>query len=129
MLRKNLSRALFCGFFIVQSLTAGSALAGDASARLSGRELHKIFPGSFRAFALGLVKVTVIANADGGLSVRLKDGLDSGNWSIRSGQLCISLMQALKGDTHCSDVVYRDGWYHTSMVVFQKTDDSTIANR
>ena len=111
MIFKNiLVAAGLIGLFLVQPAEAGS---------LEAKKLKALFPGSFHAIVNGwAVKFT--AHGDGSLVGRFKSKTDTGRWSIRSGQLCITLTQWLGGRTACSQVVQDGQWYRADNVVFRK---------
>lgn len=109
-LKSALAAAGLIGFFVVQPAEAGL---------LESNKLKALFPGSFQAIINGwAVKFT--ANGDGSLVGRFKSKTDTGRWSIRSGQLCITLTQWLGGRTACSQVVQDGQWYRADNVVFRK---------
>jgi hypothetical protein len=109
-LKSALAAAGLIGFVVVQPAHAGS---------LEAKKLKALFPGSFQAIVHGwAVKFT--AHGDGSLVGKFKSGTDTGRWSIRSGQLCITLTQWLGGRTACSQVVQDGQWYRADNVVFRK---------
>ena len=109
----------FMSFLTFAELTP--TRAGEAATKVSERELRQLFPGQFRAIAHGLIRVRIIALADGSLFARQIIGKsDTGIWRIDSGKLCIRFSRWLKGRIRCSTVTEQAGWYRTTDVAFKK---------
>lgn len=95
--------------------------AAGAAEKLSQAELSKLFPGSFIAVVRGMVKVNITAKGNGELIGQMKSREDTGRWSLRNGQLCISMAQWTGGRASCSVVVADNGWYRGNGVRFKRT--------
>ena len=102
------------------------AQAGDM---LSERELQLLFPGRFQAVVKGSLTVSVTAMGDGSLIAEFLTKADTGQWSIRSGKLCIRFSSWLDGRTNCSPVVAEGGWYRTREVTFRQAEGIALAVR
>ena len=107
-------------------LSYPQAQAGDM---LSQRELQLLFPGRFQAVVKGSLTVSVTALRDGSLIAEFLTKADTGQWSIRSGKLCIRFSSWLEGRTNCSPVVAEDGWYRTNEVSFRQAEGMALAVR
>ena len=83
-----------------------------ASEVLTGAQLKKLFPGPHVLTAFGF-QIKINASAAGGLSVSLGDEKDSGNWSVKGDQLCISLKELTEGKFGCGQVKYDGKKYLT----------------
>ena len=115
------ARSVVAGLFLAASIAALEVPVAAAGARfISHQELSRLFPGSFRAFAMGIVQADISAGPDGRLMVKTRHSTENGRWSIRSGKLCISLERTLKGKTTCSRVRLEGGWYRTALVMFKR---------
>jgi hypothetical protein len=112
---RNVFRPAIAGA-ILMSLGLGTALAGET---LSPRELTRLFPGDFQAVVQNY-HVRFSAKTDGTLIGQVMGSSDQGRWSVRNGNLCITLESWLKGRTNCSRVVQQAGWYEGSGVKFRK---------
>jgi hypothetical protein len=108
----------FMSFLTFAELTPTQA--AEAATTVSDRELRQLFPGQFRAIAHGLIRVRIIALADGSLFARQIGKSDTGIWKIDSGKLCIRFSRWLKGRIKCSTVTQQAGWYRTTDVAFKK---------
>jgi hypothetical protein len=108
----------FMSFLTFAELTPTQA--AEAATTVSDRELRQLFPGQFRAIAHGLIRVRIIALADGSLFARQIGKSDTGIWKIDSGKLCIRFSRWLKGRIRCSTVTQQAGWYRTTDVAFKK---------
>jgi hypothetical protein len=111
---KNLTRlaaAGLMGFLFLQPTAQAAPLEPQA--------LRDLFPGAFRAVVHGY-NVDFVAHKDGSLLGTFQSGTDTGQWSIRQGQLCIMLSNWLRGQTSCSRVVQHGDWYRAENVVFRK---------
>lgn len=86
---------------------------------LEPRALKALFPGSFQAQVHGYM-VSFVAHRDGSLVGTSLKGTDTGQWSVKQGQLCIMLSSWLSGRTACSQVVQQGDWYRADNVVFRK---------
>lgn len=100
----------------------GMALAQPvhASESLETRAIKALFPGTFHAVVNGWASVSFIARGDGLLVGRYRSKIDTGRWSVRDGQLCITLNDWLKGRTACSPVIQDGDWYRAENVRFRK---------
>ena len=107
-------------------LAWNSAQAGDM---LSERELQLLFPGRFQAVVKGSLTISVTAMGDGSLIAEFLSKADTGQWSIRSGKLCIRFSSWLDGRTNCSPVVAEGGWYRTREVTFRQAEGIALAVR
>ena len=107
-------------------LSCPQAQAGDM---LSERELQLLFPGRFQAVVKGSLTVSVTALGDGSLIAEFLSKADTGQWSIRSGKLCIRFSSWLEGRTSCSKVVAEDGWYRSNEVTFRQAEGIALAVR
>lgn len=101
------------------SLLAILFMQPAAANPLEPQALKALFPGSFQAEVHGY-KVKFTAHRNGSLVGKSLKGTDTGQWSVRSGQLCIMLPSWLKGRTACSQVVQQGDWYRADNVVFRK---------
>jgi hypothetical protein len=108
----------FMSFLTFAELTPTQA--AEAATTVSDRELRQLFPGQFRAIAHGLIRVRIIALADGSLFARQIGKSDTGIWKIDAGKLCIRFSRWLKGRIRCSTVTQQAGWYRTTDVAFKK---------
>jgi hypothetical protein len=123
LLRSTPKAALlaFLGF-----LTAAGAEAGE---QLSARDLQELFPGRFQAIVQGSLVISITARRDGSLLAEVLTKSDTGEWSIRSGQLCIRFAKWREGRTSCSPVVAEAGWYRGNDVVFREAEGLALAER
>jgi hypothetical protein len=106
-----------------------SSYSAQAGGKLSERELQLLFPGRFEAVVKGALTVSVTALDDGSLIAEFLTKADTGQWSIRSGKLCIRFASWLEGRTTCSPVVVEGGWYRTSEVIFRQSEGLALAIR
>jgi hypothetical protein len=120
MMRASLAMLLLISVYI------GPAQAGET---LSDRELQLLFPGRFQAVVRNSLMIDITASSDGSLLARFLHKADTGQWSIRSGRLCIRFSSWLSGRTNCSSVVAEEGWYRTSDVVFRPSEGFALAVR
>lgn len=111
---------------VLAPLASCSAQAGSL---LSERELQLLFPGRFEAVVKGSLTISVTAKSDGSLIAEFLTKADTGQWSIRSGKLCIRFSSWLEGRTKCSPVVVDGGWYRTSEVMFRQSEGLALAIR
>ena len=77
-----LAAAVLLGLLSVQPV--------DALEALEPKALKALFPGTFHAVVHGQ-DVTFDARDDGSLVARSEENKDTGQWSIRQGQLCVML--------------------------------------
>lgn len=86
---------------------------------LSGGELRQLFPGRFVAYAYGVARINLTANANG--SVYGKMGrADTGTWRLNGNVLCIKFTRWLKGRNRCGTVSKNGEWYKTGPITFKK---------
>jgi hypothetical protein len=117
----TLKRGLvYAAYFVI--LTILSVIGAKASEQLSERELKQLFPGHFQAIVQGALVVSITARRDGSLLGEFMSKSDTGQWSIRSGQLCIRFSRWLNGRTSCAAVVEQAGWYQASDIKFRETE-------
>ena len=102
-------------------LTSFACSAAGAGEKLSHSQLAKLFPGSFTAVVYGMVQVNVTAKGNGVLIGKMKSQEDKGRWSVKNGQLCISMPKLKGGKTSCSAVVADNGWYLGNGVKFKRS--------
>jgi hypothetical protein len=127
-LRARVARPLIAGFILAASLWIGILpVAAGGSTIVSHQQLKLLFPGSFQAFAMGLIKADISASSDGLLTVKTSRTTEHGRWSIQAGKLCIVLERTLKGEKKCSRVLLQGGWYRTTLVIFKKAN-AVVAN-
>jgi hypothetical protein len=86
---------------------------------LETQAIEALFPGTFAAEVHGY-QVSFTAHQDGSLVGKSRQGTDTGQWSVQSGQLCIMMSSWLNGRTACSQVVQQGDWYRADNVVFRK---------
>jgi hypothetical protein len=105
---------------------AGAGLLGllvlqpaQASDTLQPRTLKALFPGTFHAVIHGQ-DVTFLARRNGSLLARSGEHADTGEWSIRQGELCIMLTSWLGGRTVCGQVIEDGDWYRVEYILFRK---------
>jgi hypothetical protein len=106
-----------------------ASYAAHAGGMLSERELQLLFPGRFEAVVKGTLTISVTAMSNGSLIAEFLTKADTGQWSIRSGKLCIRFSSWLDGRTRCSPVVEDGGWYRTSEVMFRQSEGLALAIR
>ncbi|MEM8689920.1 MAG: hypothetical protein AAGF81_21530 [Pseudomonadota bacterium] len=90
-----------------------------AAEKVSSSTLKRLFPGQFQAIVKGY-KVRFKALGNGRLYGTYRNLKDQGRWSVRRGRLCIMLKEWMNGQTKCSAVVKRNGWYQSAQVQFRK---------
>jgi hypothetical protein len=95
----------------------------QAAESISALELRQLFPGRFQAIARGIVKIRIVASADGSLYAQQIGKSDTGVWSVRADRLCIRFTRWLKGRTRCSRVTEQSGWYSTRDVKFRRVSE------
>jgi hypothetical protein len=71
---------------------------------------------------LSIEVVSITPRRDGLLHGEFMSKSDTGQWSVRSGQLCIRFSKWLNGRTSCAAVVEQAGWYQTSDVKFREAE-------
>ena len=106
-----LAAAVLLGLLSVQPV--------DALEALEPKALKALFPGTFHAVVHGQ-DVTFDARDDGSLVARSEENKDTGQWSIRQGQLCVMLTSFLQGRTMCARVFPNGDWYRVEHIVFHK---------
>ena len=121
-----LLKAAAAAMLLLVPISSQAARAADI---LSERELQLLFPGRFQAVVKGSLSVSVVALDDGSLTVEFMTRADTGQWSIRSGKLCIRFSSWLEGRTNCSPVVIDGGWYRTSEVMFRQSEGLALSVR
>ncbi|MEX2374433.1 MAG: hypothetical protein WD942_02460 [Dehalococcoidia bacterium] len=113
-MKKNLTplaAAVLLGLLFVQPADAVDALEPKA--------LKALFPGTFHAVVHGQ-DVTFDARNDGSLIARSEKNKDTGQWSIRQGELCVMLTSWLDGRTMCARVFPNGDWYRVEHIVFRE---------
>jgi len=104
---------------IAGALAIASYTPAGAAEKVSSSTLKRLFPGQFQAIIKGY-KVRFSAMGNGRLYGKYKNYKDQGRWSVRSGRLCIMLKEWMNGETKCSSVTKRNGWYQSAQVQFRK---------
>lgn len=87
---------------------------------LAHRAVQALFPGSFHAVVSGGMAVKVTARSDGSLIGVSDKKRDTGNWSVKNGNLCIRFENWTNGRFSCSQVTQDGDWYRASGVKFRK---------
>ena len=104
---------------IAGAIALASYSQAGAAEKVSSSTLKRLFPGQFQAIVKGY-KVRFKALGNGRLYGTYKNHKDQGRWSVRSGRLCIMLKEWMNGQTKCSAVTKRNGWYQSAQVQFRK---------
>lgn len=104
---------------VAGALAIASYTPAGAAEKVSSSTLKRLFPGQFQAIIKGY-KVKFSAMGNGRLYGKYKNYKDQGRWSVRSGRLCIMLKEWMNGETKCSSVTKRNGWYQSAQVQFRK---------
>ena len=116
---KHFTRTAAAGLLGLAGVLGIVSMQPAAAAPLEPQALKALFPGSFQAQVHGY-NVRFVAHHDGSLVGKSLQGTDTGQWSVRQGQLCIMLSSWLNGRTACSHVVRNGDWYQADNVVFRK---------
>jgi hypothetical protein len=106
---------VFVGMFV----SLPPAYPKEAAAILSERELGQLFPGKFVAYAYGVARINLTANADGTVYGKMGRA-DTGVWRLHGKELCIKFTRWLKGRNRCSPVSKQGEWYKTGPITFKK---------
>ena len=116
---KHFTKIAAAGLLGVAGVIGAVSVQPASAEPLEQQALKALFPGSFAAEVSGY-QVSFVAHRDGSLVGKSRQGTDTGEWSVQSGQLCIMLTSWLNGRTACSQVVQNGDWYQADNVVFRK---------
>lgn len=102
---------------LVLGVMAAPAIADEP---MTGKEIRRLAPGTFRAVVKGKYKLTITLARDGSIVGRIPGLEDRGRWSVRKNQLCIVMPSMTRGHVVCSEVIADNGWYRGRSVAFRK---------
>lgn len=110
---KAASAVLFAATTLASpSAGANEKLASaDTGATLSGGEIRALFPGQFEAVWKDNSQVSIEASSDGGVHGRTGILSDSGSWSVRGDELCVTFYWWTGNEPRCTEVRREGGWY------------------
>src|SRR5262245_29343782 len=89
------------------------------SAELLARELQQLFPGKLVAYAYGVARINLTANANRTIYGKMGKA-DTGVWRLNGNMLCIKFKRWLKGRNRYGTVSKVGDWFATGPITFKK---------